>query len=252
LRPNLTADEAVTKPAFELAVGDHVMGDLLPLGVPGEVIYRRLFERNRSEWMFVAYVQRDGFHDSTTFLADAPIRVRVAEPARVADPTGLLHSRADEADDPTPVSGARVRPHTGAMTDEGLVDETEVPHEVLVERGLIDNDGELTEAGREGLRSAIANSLVDETPVEGEIAEPITVYFSFGHGQTDPDTGQNLVDHYVTIVGPSYAACRAAMFASRYGARWGFDYLKGDPESDAWIARWTEHERIDAMPKAES
>lgn len=41
-----------------------------------------------------------------------------------ADPTGLSYSRADEADDPTPVSGGRVEPHTGGMTDGGLVDET--------------------------------------------------------------------------------------------------------------------------------
>ena len=53
--------------------------------------------------------------------------------------------------------------------------------------------------------------LVDETP-----AEPVTVYFSFGHGQTDPDTGKDLIDHYVTVIGPSHQACRKAMFASRY------------------------------------
>ena len=42
--------------------------------------------------------------------------------AEPMDPTGLSYSR--EADDPTPVSGARVEMHTGAVTDEGLVDET--------------------------------------------------------------------------------------------------------------------------------
>lgn len=40
------------------------------------------------------------------------------------DPTGLAYSRADDADDPTPVSGARVEPHVGGLTDDGLVDET--------------------------------------------------------------------------------------------------------------------------------
>lgn len=39
-----------------------------------------------------------------------------------ADPTGLSYSR--EADDPTPVSGARVEPHVGGVTDAGPVDET--------------------------------------------------------------------------------------------------------------------------------
>jgi hypothetical protein len=84
------------------------------------------------------------------------------------------------------------------------------------------------------------------------VAEPVTVYFSFGHGQHDPDTGKSLLDHYVTIVGPSYEACRKAMFASKYGHRWAFDYLKGDPESDKWIARWTEHDRIVLAAAADS
>lgn len=148
MQPKLPADEVVTKPASELAVGDRVLGDLLPLGVPGEVLYRRLFERDRSEWMFVAFVQWDGHHDSTTFLASAPVRVRVAEPQRVADPTGLAYTRADddldefiatanadmaealdkvvdtEAGLQRVKESVRVPPHTGAVTDEGLVDET--------------------------------------------------------------------------------------------------------------------------------
>ena len=40
----------------------------------------------------------------------------------ITDPTGLSYSR--EADDPTPVSGARVVPHVGGVTEAGLVDET--------------------------------------------------------------------------------------------------------------------------------
>jgi hypothetical protein len=76
------------------------------------------------------------------------------------------------------------------------------------------------------------------------IEPQVTVYFSFGHGQTDPTTGKNLLDHYVTIVGPSYEACRAAMFASNYGDRWAFDYIAGEPQAEEWIPRWTEHERI--------
>jgi hypothetical protein len=46
------------------------------------------------------------------------------------DPTGLLHSRADDADDPTPVSPARVPLHTGGVVDGGqLVDETAAPQD---------------------------------------------------------------------------------------------------------------------------
>lgn len=128
---------------------------------------------------------------------------RIAESMEPADPTGQLYSR--EADDPTPVSGARVEPHVGGMTEGGLV---------------------------------------DETP-----AEPVTVYFSFGHGQTDPDTGEDLLDHYVTVIAPSYNAARLAMFSSRYGERWAFDYLAGTPQANEWIPRWTEHDAIDAMPE---
>jgi hypothetical protein len=80
--------------------------------------------------------------------------------------------------------------------------------------------------------------------------DPVTVYFSFGHGQTDPTTGEKLLDKYVTVTGPSYAACRKAMFASRYGERWSFDYIAGTPTADEWIPQWTEHDRIDATPPA--
>lgn len=78
--------------------------------------------------------------------------------------------------------------------------------------------------------------------------QPVTVYFSFGHGQTDPDTGENLIDKYVTITGPSYEACREAMFASRYGNRWSFDYVAGTALAEAWIPRWTEHDRLSVDP----
>lgn len=44
------------------------------------------------------------------------------------DPIGLAYSRADDADDPAPVSGARVEPHVGGLTDDGLVDETPPTH----------------------------------------------------------------------------------------------------------------------------
>lgn len=48
------------------------------------------------------------------------VPMAVAQPGD--DPTGLAYSRADEADDPTPVSPARVPLHTGAVTDGGLVE----------------------------------------------------------------------------------------------------------------------------------
>lgn len=286
----------------------------------------------------------------------------------------------DEADDPTPVSPARglhagavlsgiaddghklgatgkprdrrtcVDPgdqeHDHAMCEDvvaeeqGLVDETDVPHDVLVARGLIDDDGELTDAGQESLRSAIANSLVDATgitqgwhdgqvqaPAEGPlrriagreagqvdetlsapishepiggsvggpgensaecdcgtvfdgfdtVAEanrmlalhieaatsptgltkaadesrgplafttPVVTYFSFGHGQSDPDTGKRLLDHYVTVVAPTYDGCREAMLSSRFGREWSMEYLAGKASVTEWVRGWTEHEVI--------
>lgn len=73
---------------------------------------------------------------------------------------------------------------------------------------------------------------------------PVVTYFSFGHGQSDPATGQGLLDHYVTVVAPTYEACREAMLASRFGQAWAFDYLAGTPRATEWIRRWTEHEVI--------
>jgi hypothetical protein len=65
--------------------------------------------------------------DARCFRCGAAGVVAAYEPA--ADPTGLAYSRADdEADDPTPVSPARVPLHTGGVVDGvGLVDETDAP-----------------------------------------------------------------------------------------------------------------------------
>lgn len=73
---------------------------------------------------------------------------------------------------------------------------------------------------------------------------PVVTYFSFGYGQKDPDTFKNLLNHYVTVVAPTYEACREAMFASRFGNRWSFDYLAGTKQATAAVREWTEHEVI--------
>lgn len=41
---------------------------------------------------------------------------------------GLAYSRADDADDPAPVSSVRVDPHMGGLTEDGLIDETPPTH----------------------------------------------------------------------------------------------------------------------------
>ena len=95
---------------------------------------------------------------------------------------------------------------------------------------------ELTASGLTPAADATRGPLAGTTPV--------VTYFSFGHGQRDPQSGQKLLDHYVTIVAPTYGECRDAMFASRFGREWSFDYLAGDPKNTEWIRRWTEHEVI--------
>jgi hypothetical protein len=80
---------------------------------------------------------------------------------------------------------------------------------------------------------------------EAAATVPVTRYFSFGGGHTDPKTHESLVDKYVTVIAADGDACRTAMFA-KYGRAWSMEYIPGNPRSDAWIARWTEHERIDA------
>jgi len=111
------------------------------------------------------------------------------------------------------------------------------PDEVTPEGRIPAHDGFVGEGG-----------LTTVPLTDGE--SPVTWHFSFGHGQTDPDTGENLLGKYVTVVAPSYEACRTAMFSSRYGNKWSFDY---DPDSAVWREwgpTWIEHERIDATGPA--
>jgi hypothetical protein len=75
--------------------------------------------------------------------------------------------------------------------------------------------------------------------------KPVTRYFSFGGDHTDPKTGENLYRKYVTVIAADGEACRTAMFA-KYGRAWAAEYIPGWPGHDERIARWTEHERIDA------
>jgi len=95
--------------------------------------YAKILRGTRHEWLdssALAIVQIIA-DDKNAGEGDRLARIRnvVSAAGRVraerdADSTGLTYSR--EADDPTPVSGGRVEPHVGAVTDAGLVDETEV------------------------------------------------------------------------------------------------------------------------------
>jgi hypothetical protein len=148
-------------------------------------------------------------------------RIAKLDEQATGDPTGLTYSR--EQDGPTPVSPARGGPvHTGGVVAGGqLVDET------------------LAETPASGLTPAADLS---RGPLAG--TTPVVTYFSFGHGQTDPVSGLRLIDHYVTVVAPTYEECRTAMFTSRYGRAWSFDYLAGRAKTTAAVSEWTEHEVI--------
>lgn len=173
------------------------------------------------------------------------LRARVAELEARDDGQGFSR----EADDPTPVSAGRgVHAATvlsGIAEDGHQLGKPGKPHEVTDE-GLVDETPERSaEIVDQNLRAMGSAGLVDETP-----AEPVTWHFSFGHGQTDPDTGKDLLGHYVTVIAPTPQACREAMIASRYGQEWAFDYDPASPQWLEWGPRWTEHEVIDAMPNA--
>jgi hypothetical protein len=123
--PSVT--EPVAKRADQLGVGDLVPDEFLPMRFnkgPAEVVFVAAeigdeFPRGAPHTFF-AFRYPNGQHDSTTVRSDGYVEVFPA-----ADPTGLAYTRADdEPDDPTPVSGGRIEPHTGGMTNRGLVDET--------------------------------------------------------------------------------------------------------------------------------
>ena len=148
--------------------------------------------------------------------------------AEKTQPSPLLYARPADGDEPQQV-GAREPLHTGAVTEAGLVDETERPA-----------------MAASGLTLAADKS---RGPLAG--TTPVVTYFSFGHGQTDPANGKKLLDHYVTVVAPTYEECREAMFASRFGRAWSFDYLAGRERTTEWVSRWAEHEVIVAPGVAE-
>lgn len=47
--------------------------------------------------------------------------------------------------------------------------------------------------------------------------------FTFGHGQTNPKTGESLHKHYVVMEGKTVEHCRLAMF-NHFGRQWSFEY----------------------------
>lgn len=107
-----------TRTAAGLVPGDRIAGDFLPAVPEGADVefvggYQLLDER----WVMVVFRLDDGLLYSDSFLADAKIPLE-----RTAADLG--HGFSREADDPTPVSPARVPLHTGSVVegDELIVD----------------------------------------------------------------------------------------------------------------------------------
>lgn len=110
----------VSKRADQLVVSDRILPHRLPAPFfkdPGEVVFVKVHDYRKGRYVFVAYMQDNGFYDSTSYEPDGEVEVYPAPAA-----TGLDYSRP--ADDPQP-SGGREPMHTGAMTDGGLVDESD-------------------------------------------------------------------------------------------------------------------------------
>lgn len=99
----------------------------------GVDLYVKILQGARSDWIELSAlaILRSVVDDGHWGVGEKLTRIRdvvtAAERVRSVTPmpnlTGLDYSR--EAGDPTPVSGGRVGMHTGAVTDAGLVDETD-------------------------------------------------------------------------------------------------------------------------------
>ena len=254
-----SADRRETKAAADLKPGDRIAEGFLPTGEASEVLFVHSYQGadDRYAWALVVYRWSDGTADADHFIADKQI------PVEPTDPTGLGFSR--EADDPTPVSPARVPLHTGGVVEGGqLVDETLPPHKQDAANPLHPLYGQQPvrlqtrpQCSPECLIAYADNEIfatqhLDTCPVAHAKAQDgrVTRYFSFGHGHVDPKTGEKLLDKYVTVVAPDIDACRSGMLA-KYGRKWSMEYTPGNPSSDKWIDRWTEHERITVISVAD-
>jgi hypothetical protein len=71
----------------------------------------------------------------------------------------------------------------------------------------------------------------------------VTRIFTFGHGQTCPFTGKNVLDHHVSITAPTAEQCREVMFAT-FGQAWAFEYASLDKATRGGQFPSTEHASI--------
>lgn len=105
-------EDPIKRRADGLSVGDRILAAYLPAvgDEPAEVVFAKPYTYVGDPWIFVAFQLPNGLIEGTHYKADNGVEVYPAP-----DPTGLLHSRADEATDPqvdeTEVRCASSAPH---------------------------------------------------------------------------------------------------------------------------------------------
>jgi hypothetical protein len=107
VRPPAATGDPLERPAVQLTVGDRIAAGFLPEREAAEIVFVHRYLLAEDPWVFVAYTLPGGAPGSTYLRADARIPLEY-----LADASGLTYSR-EVADDPTPVSPARVPLHTG-------------------------------------------------------------------------------------------------------------------------------------------
>lgn len=102
------AAQVTFRRAADLTPGDRIAGDFLPAVRDSADVEFVGDYQLRERWVMVVFRLDDGRLYSECFLADAEIPLE-----RTADDLGQGYSR--EAEDPRPVSPARVQPHSGIL-----------------------------------------------------------------------------------------------------------------------------------------
>jgi hypothetical protein len=112
-------DQTILRHAAKLTPGDRIAAGFLPSSRPARVVFVHHYVSplHEDDWVFVVHQDDSSGPDSDYWMAGAQIPLE-----STADDMGLAYSRADsDADDPTPVSPARVPLHTGSVVADGVL-----------------------------------------------------------------------------------------------------------------------------------
>lgn len=83
------------------------------------------------------------------------------------------------------------------------------------------------------------------TTTDEAAPDRITRVFTFGYGHVCPHTGQDLGDHYVTVIAPDRSSARSLMNTA-FGRMWAFEYDGiDDPRLADYRDRMVEHARFE-------